>query len=151
MAKITTEKKERLISALTLWRSYKVEGSLNTEYLETRVDESTGLHYTLLTFDGREAADGRVRIFAYYARPEGEKQCPAILLFRDAKKPFDAQLMSFFVSKGYAVLMPDYEGVKTAQNVWEVLEEEESQETRYVSCDSFIYYNIINFTINVKQ
>ncbi|MBO5363145.1 MAG: hypothetical protein J6A46_02325, partial [Clostridia bacterium] len=72
MAKTTTEKKEKLISALSLWRSYDVTGELNAELFEPRVDETTGLTYTPLTYDGRAAEDGRVRIFAYYARPKGD-------------------------------------------------------------------------------
>lgn len=110
MAKTTTEKKEKLISALSLWRSYDVTGELNAELFEPRVDEATGLTYTPLTYDGRAAEDGRVRIFAYYARPKGDKKCPAILLLKEAGKPFDVELMWYFVQRGYAVLMPDYSG-----------------------------------------
>ncbi len=110
MAKPTTVKKEKLVSALSLWRSYDVSGALNTKYLEMRYDKATGLSYMLLTYDGHAAEDGRVRIFAYYARPMGDKSCPAILLLKEAGKPADLELMNYFVKKGYAVLMPDYEG-----------------------------------------
>ena len=113
MAKPTTTKKEKLVSALSLWREYDLTGALDAEILETRTDEATELSYTALTYNGRTAEDGTVRIFAYFARPAGEKKCPAILLLKEAGKPLDVELMAYFVQKGYAVLMPDYSAVDT--------------------------------------
>ena len=110
MAKTTTATKEKLVSAISLWRSYDVTGALNAKELQSCFDEKTKLTYTKLAYDGRGSEDGRVRIFAYFARPAGEKNCPVILLLKEAEKPFDLQLMSYFVEKGYAVLMPDYSG-----------------------------------------
>jgi dienelactone hydrolase len=111
MAKDTKTKKEKLVSALSLWREFDPSGALDAEALEARVDEATGLSYTALTYNGRTVEDGTVRIFAYFARPAGEKKCPAILLLKEADKPLDVELMAYFVQKGYAVLMPDYSGV----------------------------------------
>ena len=110
MAKTTTATKEKLVSALSLWRSYDVTGDLNAKYLQSRFDEQTKLAYTQLAYDGHTVEDGRVRIFAYFARPLGDKKCPAILLLKEAGKPLDLELMNYFVQKGYAVLMPDYSG-----------------------------------------
>ena len=111
MAKPNTTKKEKLVSALSLWREYDLSGALEAEFLEQRFDEATQLSYTALAYNGRTAEDGTVRIFAYFARPAGEKKCPAILLLKEAGKALDVELMSYFVQKGYAVLMPDYSGV----------------------------------------
>ena len=113
MAKPNTTKKEKLVSALSLWREYDLSGALDAEVLETRTDAATGLTYTALAYNGRTVEDGTVRIFAYFARPAGEKKCPAILLLKEAGKPLDIELMSYFVQKGYAVLMPDYSSVDT--------------------------------------
>lgn len=111
MAKPTTTKKEKLISALSLWREYDLSGALDAEVLDTRTDAETGLSYTALAYNGRTVEDGTVRVFAYFSRPAGEKKCPAILLLKEADKPLDVELMAYFVQKGYAVLMPDYSGV----------------------------------------
>lgn len=111
MAKTTTAIKEKLVSAISLWRSYDVTGALNAKLLKSRFDEKAKLVYTQLAYDGRASEDGRVRIFAHFARPAGEKKCPAILLLKEAGKPFDLELMSYFAEKGYAVLMPDYSGI----------------------------------------
>lgn len=113
MAKTITTKKEKLVSALSLWREYDVSGALDAELLQDRTDENTELSYTALSYNGRAAEDGTVRILAYFARPKGEKKCPAILLLKEAGKPLDVALMAYFVQKGYAVLMPDYSGVPT--------------------------------------
>ena len=113
MAKPTKTKKEKLVSALSLWREYDLSGALDAELLETRTDVATGLVYTALAYNGRTVEDGTVRIFAYFARPAGEKKCPAILLLKEAGKPLDIELMAYFVQKGYAVLMPDYSAVDT--------------------------------------
>ena len=110
MVKVTTERKEKLVSALSLWRSYDATGALNTQHFDTRTDDDTGLVYTPVAYDGHGAEDGRVRIFAYFARPEGNKKCPAILLLKEVDKPFDFELVQYFVEKGYAVLVPDYSG-----------------------------------------
>lgn len=110
MAKTVETKKEKIISALTLWKEYDLTHPLDESILREVVDAETGLAYSVVEFNGREAVDGRVRIFAYFARPEGNKRCPAILLLKEADKPLDVELMNYFVQKGYAVLMPDYSG-----------------------------------------
>ena len=109
MAKTTTTTKEKLVSALSLWREYDLSGALDAELLETRTDVATGLVYTALAYNGRTVEDGTVRIFAYFARPAGEKKCPAILLLKEAGKPLDIELMAYFVQKGYAVFGGGYE------------------------------------------
>ncbi len=110
MAKTVETKKEKIISALTLWREYDLTRPLDESVLREVVDAETGLAYSVVEYNGRATEDGGVRVFAYFARPEGNKRCPAILLLKEADKPLDVELMHYFVQKGYAVLMPDYSG-----------------------------------------
>lgn len=110
MAKTVETKKEKIISALTLWREFDLTHPLDASVLREVVDAETGLSYSVVEYNGRATEDGKVRIFAYFARPAGNKRCPAILLLKEADKPLDVELMNYFVQKGYAVLMPDYSG-----------------------------------------
>jgi len=116
MAKTTVVKKEKIVSALSLWRQFDVSRAPETEVARVQKDEGTGLQYTCLRYNGRATEDEGVRIFAYFARPNGNKPCPAILLLKEANKPLDPELMAYFVQKGYAVLMPDYSGKLTAED-----------------------------------
>jgi dipeptidyl aminopeptidase/acylaminoacyl peptidase len=110
MAKTTATKQEKIISALGLWKEYDLTRALDELVLREEVDAETGFSYTVLQYNGRDSEDGGVRVFAYFARPAGEKRCPAILLLKEADKPMDVALMQYFVQKGYAVLMPVYSG-----------------------------------------
>ena len=110
MAKTVETKKEKIISALTLWREYDLTRPLDERVLREVVDAETGLAYSVVEYNGRATEDGGVRIFAYFARPAGNKPCPALILLKEADKPLDVELMHYFVQKGYAVLMPDYSG-----------------------------------------
>ena len=117
MAKTTTAKKEKIVSALSIWRMYDVSGALEAETLCEMTDEETGLSYSVVAYNGHAVEDGSVRIKAYYARPSGAKKYPAILLLKEAHKPMDLELMSYYVQKGYAVLMPDYSGAPEAEEL----------------------------------
>ena len=110
MAKKTVVKKEKIVSALSIWRLFDISRTPETEVVRVEKDVETGLLYQQLRYNGRDTEDGGVRIFAYFARPQGDKPCPAILLLKEANKPLDVALMAHFVQKGYAVLMPDYSG-----------------------------------------
>ncbi len=139
MAKTTVVKKEKIVSALSLWRQFDVSRVPETEVVRVQKDEGTGLQYTCLRYNGRATEDGGVRIFAYFARPNGNKPCPAILLLKEANKPLDPELMAYFVQKGYAVLMPDYSGKLTAEDV-EALEETEA-------CEGQTFINEPDYTV----
>ena len=154
MAKTTAIKKEKIISALSLWREYDVTRPLDEVTLREEVDAETGLVYTVLQYNGRATEDGGVRVFAYFARPDGTKKCPAILLLKEAETPMamDVELMHYFVQKGYAVLMPDYsgdlesvapvkKGLRAAKKVAEPIWEDAQNSERTVYPPSIAYAN----------
>lgn len=117
MAKTLPTKKEKIVSALSLWREYDLTRDLRASVLDVQKDEHSGLCYERVAFNGRETEDGGVRVFAYFARPAGMKKCPAVLLLKEAEKPMNPELMQYFVQKGYAVLMPDYSGAPNEAEV----------------------------------
>ncbi len=63
-----------------------------------------------VTYSGHKTEDGSVRVYAVFGKPAHGDKFPAILLLPDGGKRYDTELMRFFISKGYAVLMPDYSG-----------------------------------------
>lgn len=63
-----------------------------------------------VTYSGHKVEDGSVRVYAVFGKPAHGDKFPAILLLPDGGKRYDTELMRFFISKGYAVLMPDYSG-----------------------------------------
>lgn len=66
--------------------------------------------FTHVTYSGHKVEDGSVRVYAVFGKPATGKKFPTVLLLPDAGKRYDTELMRFFISKGYAVLMPDYSG-----------------------------------------
>ncbi len=97
-----------IVSAVSLWKKLDMTNPLSeSEWGERQKGRSL---YTSVTYSGHKVADGSVRIYAQFARPEKGDSFPAVLLLPDAGKIPDDELMSFFVEKGYAVLMPDYSG-----------------------------------------
>lgn len=108
MAKSSENKKEKIISAISLWRTFDVSEPLETALLEETKDEKRV--DSALFFYGRGAADGRVRVYARFARPATAGKVPAVLLLGETGKPIDEELIDYYLGKGYAVLAPDYSG-----------------------------------------
>jgi len=105
-----------ILSAVSLWKKFNTQTPLNaSEWGERRVENRSFSH---VAYSGHVALDGSVRIYAEFAKPVGEGKYPAVLLLNDVGKTFDEELLSYFASKGYAVLMPDYTGksVKDTEN-----------------------------------
>lgn len=100
-----------IISAVSLFRKVDVSGELNVKlgekYLLAEKFPSTTVHY-----NGRKTQDGQVRVFATYSRPATGDKFPAVLLLSGAEdtEAQKRELIGYFVSKGYAVLAPDYCG-----------------------------------------
>lgn len=98
-----------ILSPLTLWKKFDLTQPLN---VETRQGATSAAGFAVqnLYFDGHEFDDGkRVRIFARFSRPDGEEIVPAIVLLPDARND-GKELSDYFVSRGYAVIVPDYCG-----------------------------------------
>lgn len=97
-----------IVSAVSLWKKLDMTNPLS-ESIWGEYESEIGI-YANVTYYGHKVDDGSVRIYATFARPRGTGKVPAVLLLQDAGKEVDAELLDFFVSKGYAVLAPDYCG-----------------------------------------
>lgn len=97
-----------IVSAVSLWKKLDMTNPLS-ESVWGEYENENGV-YANVTYYGHRVDDGSVRIYANFARPRGTGKVPAVLLLQDAGKETDLELLEFFVSKGYAVLAPDYCG-----------------------------------------
>lgn len=131
MAKKSEPQKEKILSAVSLWKKFDTELALNVVQMDEISENDAKVRYAAVEYDGHAAEDGRVRIRALFARPVGEGAVPAVLLLDDAGKKPDRELVSYFAEKGYAVLAPDYSGQKT----------DEEDETATVYPPSLSYAN----------
>ena len=109
MTKKDVQKKEKILSAVSIWKTFDVTAPLDAVLLQEQ-SYLTGITVSRVVYGGHAVEDGQVRIYAKYARPAAPGKYPAVLLLPDAEKGLDEELMSYFVAKGYAVLMPDYCG-----------------------------------------
>ncbi len=103
-----------ILSAVSLWKKFNTKTPLGaSEWGEERNAVAKLYH---VSYSGHAVADGCVRIYARYGCPNmenkdgKEQKYPTILLLPDAGKAPDDELITYFVEKGYAVLMPDYSG-----------------------------------------
>ena len=116
MAKKNEPQKEKILSAVSLWKKFDTELPLNVVQMDEISENDAKVRYTAVEYDGHAAEDGRVRVRALFARPIGEAAVPAVLLLDDAGKKPDRELVAYFAEKGYAVLAPDYSGKKTDED-----------------------------------
>ena len=99
----------KILTPITLWSDFNETLPLQPQILSDSTED--GVAVSRVRFSGRAAGDGRVNIFALFARPVGDKDCPAVLVLPDCRLTADKTLVKMFAKKGYAVLMPDYRGV----------------------------------------
>jgi len=97
-----------IVSAVALWKKLDMTNPLSES--EWGKETDNGHTYSHVTYCGRKAPDGNVRIYATFGKPQKSGKVPAVLLLPDAGKTADRELMKFFMDKGYAVLVPDYSG-----------------------------------------
>ena len=110
-----------ILSALALWRQFNITAPLNAEESE-EIRSVSDVQISGVFFDGNGVADGAVRVFAKFARPNGAGKMPAVLLLADAEATEEDvdETMEYFVKKGYAVLAPDYVGEKEGKEHYTV-------------------------------
>lgn len=101
-----------ILSAVALWKKFHTDTPLAPYEYDVVRDEKTGCTIGSVTFSGHKVNDGVVRVFARFARPAKGEKTPAVLVLPDAGKPLDDELLTYFADKGYAVLMPDYSGLR---------------------------------------
>lgn len=100
-----------IVSAVSLWKKFNLKTPLSPS--EWGIEEKNGVRFSHLAYSGHAAEDGSVRIYARLCYPVDKKKTAAVLLLGDVGKPIDEELAEYFLSKGYAVLMPDYSGKMT--------------------------------------
>ena len=97
-----------IVSAVSLWKKLDMSNPLaESEWGEWTEDNAV---FTNVTYSGHKVEDGSVRVYAVFGKPAQGDNFPVILLLPDGGKAYDIELMRFFISRGYAVLMPDYSG-----------------------------------------
>lgn len=97
-----------ILSAISLWK--KLNASEPLDASEWGYEETDDAVYHHAAYFGHGANEGRARIYARFARPKGKEKTPAVLLLPDASSNSDEELLHYFLSRGYAVLIPDYAG-----------------------------------------
>lgn len=144
-----------IVSPLMLWKKFDLTQELHAAARETGASEA-GFPVWDVYFDGHLLDDGeRVRVFARFSRPKGGEKVPAIVLLPDACED-GKDLSDYFVSRGYAVIVPDYCGKRVAnageesgvcdakeraeENETQSTEENAMRYTRYPSAVSYAEY-----------
>lgn len=100
-----------ILSPVMLWEDFDAQQPLKESVIGEEVYGDAV--YREMYFSGRDTKDGRVRIFAVYARSKstGKKSNKgAILILPDASETINYEVINLYVSQGYSVLMVDYRG-----------------------------------------
>ena len=95
-----------ILTPVSLWSEFDDTLPLEAQVVETKQLESCTVDF--VKFNGRDTGDGRVKIAAAFAYAQESKE--TILLLPDSNRTIDLEVMKYFVSCGYSVLMVDYRG-----------------------------------------
>lgn len=118
-----------ILSAVSIWKKLDISAPL--ESAETLAVGNFGGKAFRVSYNGRKVEDGQVRISALFVRPEIGDKFPTVMLLQDAGESADEELVSYYVQKGYAVLVPDYCGdcgkEEPVEQATQELEKEEEQ------------------------
>ena len=97
-----------IVSAISLWKKFNLNTALCVS--EWDILQRKSGRWSRVAFNGHAVDDGTVRVYARFCKPKGTGKHPAVLLLPEAGALLDDELCAYFLSKGYAVLMPDYSG-----------------------------------------
>ena len=97
-----------ILTPVTLWRDFDDSLPFEEEIVSER--REGGAVHRELYFHGRPTREGRVKIFAKYAFPEGKESFPAVLVLFEAGFGFDERFVSLLLGQGYGVFCVDYCG-----------------------------------------
>lgn len=97
-----------IVSAVGLFKKFNLKTPLDAN--EWNAEEKDGVYRSFVSYNGHVVDDGCVHIFAQFIRPVGEGKKPVVLFLPDVEQDVDEDLISFFTSRGYAMLIPDYRG-----------------------------------------
>lgn len=99
---------EMMMTPSLIWNDFSPSGDLN-ESVVREYDED-GIVYSEAYFSAGAMPDGITRVYAIFARPQGDGPFPAILYCHNVGETIDRQVIKNFVGLGYAVLAYDYSG-----------------------------------------
>ena len=99
-----------------IWKNFFVAPDFKPVVIKEEVVDD--IVYTHLYFSGKNVSDGTVKIYGVMAKGIQHGVGPAILLPRDFYYQDDAELVSFFVNKGYTVLSIDLMGKRDGPNYY---------------------------------
>lgn len=97
-----------ILTPVTLWKDF--DDSL--PFLEEIIseEETDGVIRREIYILGRKTEYGRVKIYAKYFVPAGEKEYPAVMVLFEAGFPCDEKFVRRLTERGYAALCVDYCG-----------------------------------------
>lgn len=96
-----------ILTPLTLWQDFDDTLPLKEAVIKTL--PIGGADFNYIYFSGRQAENGRVRIYGLYAKQKTEP-LGSILILPDSKDSIDQELVLNFSNLGYDVLCVDYRG-----------------------------------------
>lgn len=82
-----------ILSAVSLWKKFDVGNPLRPGEYNRTEDREAGMVFWDVTYSGRAAADGEVRIFAMFGKPASGERFPAVLLLPEAGAELDQELL----------------------------------------------------------
>ena len=97
-----------ILTPLSLWGQF--DKSLETDAEIISATEKDGVVIERVSFFGRKADDGRVKIAAAFAYDSLSPALETVIVFSDSTETIDENVLKFFVSRGYSALMVDYRG-----------------------------------------
>ena len=96
-------------SPVSLWKNFD-STSLPFEQEVVKVEESDGIVYTHIYFNGVQHEDGISRVYGVFGAKKNKKDLPAIVIVSDVGKGINQHEISFWAKKGYAVFGFDNTG-----------------------------------------
>ena len=97
-----------IYTPVTLWEGFAPELPIREE--KTAEYEREGIVYSKIRFEGRQTAEGKVKIFALTAYDKRNAKMPGVLIFPSYGKKPDEKIAAYFASRGYFAMMVDYCG-----------------------------------------
>ncbi|MBO5045696.1 MAG: hypothetical protein J6C93_02365 [Clostridia bacterium] len=97
-----------ILTPITLWKDFDESLPLNEEIISQT--EEDGVVVSEVYFDGRQTAEGRVKIFGRYFAPKGAEEFPVVMVLFEAGLPVDRKFVDWLLSRGYGVFCLDYCG-----------------------------------------
>ncbi len=97
-----------ILTPLQIWNNF--DDSLPLECATVGEVTEGNIIIERVRFSGRDAGDGRVSVYASFARDVKSPSTECVLVFPDSVKTIDDEVLKMIVRRGYSALMVDYRG-----------------------------------------